>query len=92
MTYTVKNPTKNTRKNAYLAASKSRALYVVDSDVQLCLYEDLPVEEEPSQEPTDTGDGQTDDQSTVDQGTVDQGTDATGEQQSGEKDSLQENK
>ena len=87
MTYTVKNPTKNTRKNAYLAASKSRALYVVDSDVQLCLYEDLPVEEEPSQEPTDTGDGQTDDQSTVDQG-----TDATGEQQSGEKDSLQENK
>ena len=87
VTYTVKNPTKNTRKNAYLAASKSRALYVVDSDVQLCLYEDLPVEEEPSQEPTDTGDGQTDDQSTVDQG-----TDATGEQQSGEKDSLQENK
>ena len=87
MTYTVKNPTKNTRKNEYLSASKSRALYVVDSDVQLCLYEDLPVEEEPSQEPTDTDDGQTDDQSTVDQG-----TDATGEQQSGEKDSQQENK
>ncbi len=86
LTYTVKNPNKNTRKNTYLSASKSRKLYVVDSDAELCLYEDLPAVEEPSQQPTDTDGTQTDGQQD------NQGTDDTQTQPSSETDSQQENK
>lgn len=83
VTYTVKNPTKNTKKNAYLSASRTRALYVVEGDAQFGLYKDLPVNPptEDTQNPTEE---QTEEQPANEQSAETQPVEDQPQQSSGE--------